>query len=353
MHDKIQPTLNFREPNPGIDELIFQLIDRCGAHHPVVAREMILCALRAAQETEHLRDLRRLNTVMKEIRYTGKVFGPWRDRRKVTIFGSARTQPAEPIYQSCLAFAAELARRNYMVITGGGPGIMQAGNEGAGVENSFAANIRLPFEQGTNHVMEGDVKSVTYQYFFTRKVAFLKEAQAVALFPGGFGTLDEAMETLTLVQTGKNPPIPLVLVDDPNEPYWQPLLKLIETTLLGRGLISPDDMGLFKLTCDPVEAVDIIDRFYRVYHSMRFIGGQCVIRLAFSPSPAQIARINEEFAEMMVAGGTAQLSTALPAEEDEPELIRLPRLVIPFNRRHYGLLKSLIDHLNELDDPTA
>jgi hypothetical protein len=264
----------------------------------------------------------------------------------VTIFGSARTAPSEAIYQKCLVFARELADRGYMVITGGGGGIMQAGNEGAGADNSFAVNIRLPFEQETNPVMSQSKNVITYKYFFNRKVAFLKEAQAVALFPGGFGTLDEAMEALTLMQTGKNPPIPLVLIDSDEGDYWENWLQFIKKTLLKRGLISGEDFSLFTITRDPIEAAEIIDDFYRVYHSSRFVGDTLVIRLNKTLEQSHLDTLTREFSEIIRAGSVPTFSAALPEEKDQPDLLHLPRLVFEFNHFSYGLLKAFIRRLN-------
>jgi len=283
---------------------------------------------------------------MKEMRYTNKIFSPFRDRKKVTIFGSARTHPDEPIYQKAVTFSRLLAERGYMVITGGGGGIMQAGNEGAGADNSFAVNIRLPFEQETNPVMMESKNVITYKYFFNRKVAFLKEAQAVALFPGGFGTLDEAMETLTLVQTGKNPPIPLVLIDDDNGDYWENWFQFLRNTLLKRGLISGEDFSLFTITRDPVEAVEVIENFYHNYHSCRFVGSTLVIRLNRPLTPEQIRTLESEFVEIVEPGSSLQSSAALPEEKDQPDLLHLPRLTFEFNRRSFGLLEAFIRRIN-------
>jgi uncharacterized protein (TIGR00730 family) len=274
------------------------------------------------------------------------MFGPYRDRKKVTIFGSARTAPDEAIYQKCVTFSRQLVRLGYMVITGGGPGIMQAGNEGAGAENSFAVNIRLPFEQGTNPVMENSGHSITYQYFFNRKVAFLKEADAVVLFPGGFGTMDEAMETLTLIQTGKNPPIPLVLVDDDDGSYWEPWFDFIKEVMLKRGLISGEDFSLFTITRDPFEAAQVIHDFYRTYHSSRWVGSTFVIRLNKSLRAENLTTLEGEFSEILEPGSHLELTSALPEEQDQPDLVDLPRLVFKFNRRNYGLLKAFLRRLN-------
>jgi hypothetical protein len=339
--------LRFTRSNGEIDELIDDIVRMAGVHHPGVIREMIITALKAGQETDYLADLKLMGTTMKEMRYTNKIFGPFRHRRKVTIFGSARTAPDEPIYRKCVTFSRLLAERGYMVITGGGPGIMQAGNEGAGAQNSFAVNIRLPFEQETNPVMSASRNVITYKYFFNRKVAFLKEAQAVALFPGGFGTLDEAMEALTLVQTGKNPPIPVVLIDDDDGDYWENWFQFLRKTLLKRGLISGEDFSLFTMTRDPLEAVEVIESFYRVYHSCRFVGHTLVIRLNRALSPEQAQTLESEFIEIIEPGSSLKLSGPLPEEQDQPDLLHLPRLTFEFNRRNYGLLEAFIRRISE------
>lgn len=338
--------LHFTRQNGEVDELIDDLIRMAGAHQPGIIREMIISALKAGQETDYLADLKLMRTTMKEMRYTNKIFGPYRDRKKVTIFGSARTLPDEPIYKKCVEFSRLLAERGYMVITGGGGGIMQAGNEGAGAENSFAVNIRLPFEQETNPVMEKSRNVIVYKYFFNRKVAFLKEAQALALFPGGFGTLDEAMEALTLIQTGKNPPVPLVLIDDDQGDYWEPWFRFCRDTLLRRGLISGEDFSLFTITRDPAEAVQNIDDFYRIYHSQRFVGTTLVIRLNRALTSEQLETLEREFGEIIHPGSHLQITAALPEEQDQPDLLDLPRLTFEFNHFSYGLLKAFIRRLN-------
>jgi hypothetical protein len=338
--------LEFGRHNGEIDELIDEVIRMAGAHHPGIIREMIISALKAGQESDYLADLKLMRTTMKEMRYTNKIFGPFRHRKKVTIFGSARTGADEPIYRKCVEFSRELAARGYMVITGGGGGIMQAGNEGAGVDNSFAVGIRLPFEQETNPVMEKSKNVIIYQYFFNRKVAFLKEAQAVALFPGGFGTLDEAMETLTLIQTGKNPPIPLVLIDDDKGDYWENWFKFTKDTLLRKGLISGEDFSLFTITRDPQEAARVIDDFYRIYHSMRFVRRTMVIRLNRPISANQIETLESEFTGIIEPGSHLQLTGPLPEEQDQPDLLELPRLTFEFNHYSYGLLNAFIRRIN-------
>ena len=344
--------IHFDRSNGVIDEQIDALITQVGLagtdeQSGRMVREMILSALKAGQEISYPADLKLMRTTMKEMRFTAKIFAPHRGRRKVTIFGSARTERTEPIYQKCLDFARLLAKHNYMVITGGGAGIMEAGNEGAGAENSFAINISLPFEQNTNPVMANSPNVITYKYFFNRKIAFLKEADAVALFPGGFGTLDEAMETLTLIQTGKNPPIPLVLVDDDQGGYWENLFSFMRNTLLKRGLISGEDFGLFTLTRSPEEAVQVIDDFYRVYHSSRYIGEDLVIRTTKELSAEQVDTLQNEFSEILSPGQSISTSpVALDKENDQPDLLLLPRLIVPFNHRNFGLLIAFIRRIN-------
>jgi uncharacterized protein (TIGR00730 family) len=224
---------------------------------------------------------------------------------------------------------------------------MQAVNEGAGPEHSFGVNIRLPFEQRPNPVLEGNPRLITYKYFFNRKVAFLKEADAVALFPGGFGTLDEAMETLTLVQTGKRNPLPLVLVDEPGGTYWTKWIKFFEDELLAHGYISTTDFTLFERADTVNSAVNKINRFYSRYHSMRYINGKLVVRLTSTLAPHHIQKLKDRFQDILLPQGDTLLSESLPAEADEPEIAHLPRLVVDFNRRDFGRLRSLIDAINE------
>jgi uncharacterized protein (TIGR00730 family) len=338
--------LHFDRSNGEIDRLIDELMARVGVHHSEMIRQMILGALKSGQENDYLADQKLMRTTMKEMRFTNKVFAPYRDRRKVSVFGSARTAPEEPIYQKCVEFCRMLAERNYMVITGGGPGIMLAGNQGAGADNSFAVNIDLPFEQDMNPVMKGSDKVINYKYFFNRKVAFVKEADAVVLFPGGFGTLDEGMEVMTLIQTGKNPPIPLIMIDDDEGGYWDKFLDFVRDPLLKRGLISGEDFSLFSITRDPAEAVALIDNFYRNYHSMRFVKNKLVIRLNRPLDSEHLRVLRDEFSEIITPGGSLQLTSALPEEADQPDLDKLPRLTMEFNRRSYGLLKAFIRRIN-------
>src|SRR4030066_2287443 len=234
--------LSFQRTGNPVDEVIDNLIELAGpVQHPDLIREMIITALKAGREEEIRADLKLMNSSLKEMRFTSKVFGPYRNIRKFEVFGSARTKPDEPVYKMARLFGRKLAEAGYMVITGGGPGIMHAVNEGAGSEHSFGVNIQLPFEQKPNPILLGNTRLITYKYFFIRKVAFIKEADAVALFPGGFGPLDEAMETLTLLQTGKRDPLPLILIDEPGGTYWQRWLKFFREEMLAEGYIGESD----------------------------------------------------------------------------------------------------------------
>jgi uncharacterized protein (TIGR00730 family) len=340
--------ISFTKHNGPIDEIIEKLMETAeGIGRPKYVREMILASLKAGQEADESADLKLMNTTLKEMRFTSKVFGPYRNVRKVTVFGSARTLPGDPVYEMASLFGKKLAETGYMVITGGGGGIMQAVNEGAGPEHSFGVNIRLPFEEKPNPVSEGNPRFITYKYFFNRKVAFLKEADAVALFPGGFGTLDEAMETLTLVQTGKRNPMPLVLVDDPDRPYWPHLIQFLEEELLARNFICPSDFALFERVCSVDAAVEKIRHFYRRYHSLRYVHGQLVIRLTSPLSPDDIRNLTDQFHDILLPGGRIAASGALEAEREDADVMHLPRLVIDFNRKGFGRLRSLIDSIND------
>jgi uncharacterized protein (TIGR00730 family) len=338
--------LNFSRTNGEIDELIEQLMDTAdGIGNRRIVREMIIAALKAGQENVYIADLKLISTAMKEMRYTSKIFAPYRHRKKVTIFGSARTERDEPIYGICSDFSRKLAEKGYMIITGGGPGIMLAGNEGAGSENSFAVNIRLPFEQAPNPVMLQNSRLITYKYFFNRKVAFVREADAIAVFPGGFGTLDEAMEVFTLIQTGKTSPKPLVLIDD-GDGFWDQWFDFVKNRLLGRSLISGEDFSIFTITSDPDEAIRVIEEFYRNYHSVRFIHGRLVLRLNRELSRENIHELENEFPELRIPGTRIDASGPLPEEADEPELADLPRISLQFNHQHYGLLMAFIWRIN-------
>lgn len=338
--------LSFTRNNGPVDDQIQQIIETAGGiKFPGHVREMIIAALKAGQETVNLADMRMLNNTMKEMRYTNKVFAPYRDRKKVTIFGSARTAPDDFSYKLCVDFSRRLAEKGYMIITGGGPGIMQAGNEGAGSDNSFAVNIFLPFEQSPNVVMANTPRLITYKYFFNRKVAFVKEADAIAVFPGGFGTLDEAMEVFTLIQTGKTTPKPLLLIDD-DTGYWEEWFEFMKTKLLGKGFISADDFSILTITSSADEAMSVIDEFYSNYHSHRFVNGRLIIRMNRELTDEQILMLETEFPEILSAGSRILRTAPLTEELDEPETAHLYRIVFGFDHHHYGLLIAFIRKIN-------
>ena len=290
-------------------------------------------------------DVKMIATALKELRYCLKVFSGYRGRRKVTVFGSARTRPDHPAFKAAEEFGRRIAAAGWMVITGAGNGIMEAGHLGAGRDNSFGLNIMLPFEQSANPVVHGDPKLMTLRYFFTRKLMFIKESDAVVLFPGGFGTHDEAFEALTLIQTGKSHLFPVVMVDEPGGTYWSAWLRFIETELIGRGYISPADRSLFRVTDSVEAAVDEVTRFYRVYHSMRYVRGDLVLRLRSSLKDKLLARVKRSFGDILL-GGTFEQAEALPEEANEPELANLPRLKFRFDRHAVGRLRQLIDVIN-------
>ena len=291
-------------------------------------------------------DLKILSRSLREFRYAFKVFQPFQRRRKVTIFGSARTKEDHPAYRQAESFARQMAHHGWMVITGAGGGIMEAGHKGAGRELSMGLNIMLPFEQSANPVIDGDPKLVTLKYFFTRKLMFVKECSAVVCYPGGFGTLDETFEVLTLLQTGKQSLLPMVLVDEPGGTYWKNVEKFFGQQLLADGWISPEDVHLYKVTDSNEEAVEEILRFYRVYHSMRYVNDTLAMRLTGTLSPERLDRLNTEFSDIVVSGRIEQVA-ALPEESGEPELAHLPRLTFHFNRRNLGRLRQLIDAINQ------
>jgi uncharacterized protein (TIGR00730 family) len=281
------------------------------------------------------------------MRYAFKLFAPFAQVRKVTIFGSARTQPSRLEYQQALEFGRKIAAAGFMVITGAGGGIMQAGHEGAGPENSFGVNIRLPWEQTANPVIREDKKLVTFKYFFTRKLIFIRHSDAIALFPGGFGTMDEGYEALTLMQTGKSQLMPLVLIDRPGGTYWKTWDKYVREHLLRDQVISPDDLNLYQITDDTDQAVKMITRFYRNFHSTRFVKEAFVIRLKYAPSDSALAALNEDFADIILGQPIQRIGTTPEeiADDDHPEL---PRISFGFNRHDYGRLRQLIDILNGL-----
>ena len=290
-------------------------------------------------------DLKILARTLRELRYAFKVFTPYRSTRKVTIFGSARTPDDDPCYHQAVKLGRAMAERGWLVVTGAASGIMEAGHVGAGRENSMGLNIILPFEQEANPVIAHDHKLVHMKYFFTRKLMFVKECHAICLLPGGFGTLDEGMEVLTLIQTGKRDMVPVVFLDEPGGDYWAHFQRFIEDKLLARGMISPADLALYKRTDSVDEAVKEILGFFEVYHGMRYVRDNLVLRLNRPIDGGLLDGINVEFGDIL-AGGRFTLGGPLPEEKDEPDLAQLPRLIFRFNRHDLGRLRQLIDCLN-------
>ena len=290
-------------------------------------------------------DSKLLASALKELRHCFRVFAAHRGVRKATVFGSARTRPDHPAYLAAVDFGRTMAEGGWMVITGAAAGIMEAGHVGAGRDKSFGLNILLPFEQGANTVIAGDPKLMNMRYFFTRKLAFIKESDAVVLFPGGFGTHDELFETLTLIQTGKSHVFPIVLVDEPGGTYWRGFQGFIESDLLSRGYIGRQDLSLYRVTDSVDTAVEEVCRFYRVYHSMRYVRGELVLRLTEPVSDETLAKVRADFTDIL-SGGTFEASAALPEEANEPALADLPRLRFRFNKHDHGRLRELIDALN-------
>jgi uncharacterized protein (TIGR00730 family) len=291
-------------------------------------------------------DVKLLSTALRELRYCFKVFASYRGRRKVTVFGSARLPNTDPAYATAVEFGRRVAEAGFMVITGAASGIMEAGHVGAGRENSIGINILLPFEQEANPIIAGDVKLMHLKYFFTRKLLFVKESDAVALFPGGFGTQDECFEVLTLIQTGKSHIFPIVMVDEPGGNYWTRWYQYVDEAFVKRGLISPADTALFKVTDSVDEAVAEIRNFYRVYHSMRYVGGDLVLRLQHRLPDAVLERIQRDFADILATGTFAQ-TDALPEEANDTALAGMPRLRFRFDRRSLGRLRLMIDRINQ------
>jgi uncharacterized protein (TIGR00730 family) len=331
-----------------LDRRIQELIDYKGGgyNQPDVA-DIIRNALRLLADVKDSGDVRVIQTALREMRYAFRLFAPYAHVRKVTMFGSARTQPNRPEYKQAVEFGNKIAQAGFMVITGAGGGIMQAGHEGAGPKMSFGAGIRLPWEQAVNPVIREDKKLVTFKYFFTRKLIFIRHSDAIALFPGGFGTLDEGYEALTLMQTGKSQLMPLVLIDRPGGAYWRAWDRQVREQLLESTLISPDDLNLYQITDDTDQAVRIITRFYRNFHSSRFVRELFIIRLKHAPTSTALEALNEDFADI-VSGPKIKRIDPAPEEVAEGEFLELPRIGFGFNRRDYGRLRQLVDALNGL-----
>jgi len=343
---------NERKAKPAADPELARHIQKLiqfkgGGHNEAQVADIIENALKLLTDVQDTGDVRVIQTALRELRYAFRIFAPYAHKRKVTIFGSARTEPGRQEYQQAAEFGKKISAAGFMVITGAGPGIMQAGHEGAGPENSFGVNIRLPWEQSANPVIAEDKKLITFKYFFTRKLIFIRHSDAIVLFPGGFGTMDEGYEAITLMQTGKSQLMPLVLVDKPGGTYWKTWDKNIREHLLRGKLISPDDLNLYQITDNADEAVKIITRFYRNFNSTRFIRERFVIRLKHAPSPSAIDALNEDFADILL-DGKIENAPPTPEEIEDKDRLDLARIAFNFNRRDYGRLRQLIDVLNGL-----
>lgn len=336
-------SLEFLDPN--VIEFLKQLPKH--QHSKLIQRALGVIARISHDEVDRL-DWKILSASLEDLERGFDTFYPYRHIRKVTVFGSARIAPGSEEYQMAMNFARHISQQGYMVMTGAGGGIMAAGNEGAGREKSFGLNIQLPFEQDTNPYIADDHKLISFKYFFTRKLFLLKESDALAVFPGGFGTQDETFETLTLCQTGKYGPVPLVLIDKPGGDYWQHWNEYIKQQLVGRGLVSPEDPCLYTITDRLDVACGAINNFYRIYHSSRYVGDLFVIRLKSALSDAEVGQLNEDFNDILIKG-RIEKSRALP-EEDNDETINLPRIVFYFNQRDFGRLYQLINRINQMEE---
>ena len=310
--------------------------------------EILVTVVGMATDSTDRYDLKITNAALQEMREAFRVFAPYRDVPKVTMFGSARTREEDPLYTQARDLAGVLAGRGWMVITGAGPGIMAAGMEGAGRDMSFGINIRLPFEQGANEIIAEDPKLVEMKYFFTRKLMLMKESDGFVVLPGGFGTLDESFELLTLVQTGKTEPSPIVLLEVPGGTYWHRWHSFLADEVAGRGLISEEDHVLYRITDDVTTAAEEIFGFYRNYHSRRFVGDRLVLRLRAAPTPDELDRLNDAYADICVTGRIEAVDP-LPAELSTDDHVHLPRIALHFDRLHHGRLRQLIDTINTLD----
>ena len=351
------PSLLAAEDVQALQSRLTQVIARLPelSHGDLIYQALLTLLEMAEEEMERL-DWKILKASLQDMERGFQVFSQYRHIRKISIFGSSRLPPESPEYEMAVAFAQCVTQQGFMVMTGAGGGIMAAGNQGAGADNSFGLNIQLPFEQGSNPFIAGDPKLINFKYFFTRKLFFLRETDAIALFPGGFGTQDEAFECLTLSQTGKSPPIPVVLIDQPGGTYWQAWDHYLQTHLAQRNLVNPKDLQLYTITDDLTTACEAISGFYRVYHSSRYVGDRLVIRLNQALSDAEVAQLNRQFQDIVVTG-TIEKSDVLPEENQPPhpqpppvqdDTEHLPRLVLRFNQKDYGRLYQMIATINTM-----
>jgi uncharacterized protein (TIGR00730 family) len=341
------PRTRYRTGDAEVDAALVEVLDSVGAEHDRdLLFEILVSGVRLAGDGADRLDLKITNAALKEMRAAFRAFAPYRDRRKATIFGSARTNREHPAYDQTLHLATELAARDWMVVTGAGPGIMAAGLEGAGRDHSFGVNIRLPFEQSPNPYVADD-RLLTMKYFFTRKLMLMKESHGFVSLPGGFGTLDETFELLTLIQTGKATPAPIVLLDEPGGNYWSSWLQFVEEGVSRAGYVDPDDFALFCITDDVAVAVDELVTFVRNFHSIRFVADQLVIRLRHGPTDAELAELTTEFTDVALSG-TIERTAPLPEEVAGDDNLELARLVVRYDTSRAGRLRALLDRLNRL-----
>ena len=329
------------------DSLIEELARRCGsAGTESLLHEILTTTVKLGNESRDKGDLKLVNNCLKELRYSFKIFSPYRQVKKVIIFGSARSKKRSAEYKMAEEFSRKLSQKGYMIVTGGGPGVMEAGNKGARPGESFALNIRLPFEQKPNPYIDEKDKLINFKYFFTRKLIFVKETDATALFPGGFGTNDEGFEMLTLVQTGKSKPRPIVLMEPKGSTYWKSWKRFIGSELFKNGFISTEDLNLFRVMNGVDEAVRYIEDFYKVYHSIRYVSGMTVLRLKKDISDKTLKLLNQKFKDILTSGYISR-SAATEKEIQEGEYPGLPRLIMNFNMHHYGRLCEMIHVINK------
>lgn len=338
-----------KERDPRIKSLV---ADVANGKQAELIEEMVDIALRFGRDHATVGDLKLFTRALGEMRYSARVFSKYQGIRKVAVFGSARTQPDVDEYKIAKEFSRRIVEKDWMVVTGGGDGIMGAAQEGAGAEKSFGLNIRLPFEQSANQTIHGDSKLINYRYFFTRKLNFVKETHAFALFPGGFGTHDEGFEVITLMQTGKSPIVPVVLLDRPNGHYWETWRRFVVNDLLEQKLVSPTDFHLFKVTHDVDEAIGEIMQFYRNFHSYRWVRDKMVIRIQKRLTAAAIEKLNTDFQALVAADKITQ-SEALPEESEDSHLAQHPRIVLIPHRRDFGAIRLFLDAINLAETETA
>ncbi|KST68092.1 LOG family protein [Mastigocoleus testarum] len=331
---------------------IVQLLERLPSlKHRQFIKQALTTIVNLSESNIDRLDWKILSAALTDMEQGFELFHAYRHVRKVTVFGSARLKSDTPEYLMASEFARRVSQLGFMVMTGGGSGIMQAGNEGAGREKSFGLNIQLPFEQEANPVIEGDPKLIHFKYFFTRKLFLLKESDAVALFAGGFGTQDEAFECMTLSQTGKFGPVPVVFIDHPGGDYWHSWSEYVNKQLVAKGLVSPEDPCLYTVTDNLEVACDAITNFYRVYHSSRYVDEKLVIRLRVELSETEVEQLNTEFSDILVKG-RIEKSQAL-AKEGQDETFELPRLILHFNQRDLGRLYQMIATINQMGIPSV